>query len=85
MNWSLDPVAEVPPMVVTVISTATAEPAGDAAVMEVALLTVKLAAAADPKLTAEAPLRFVPVMVTDVPPASGPLSGETEFTEGAGV
>ena len=38
----------------------------------VAELTVKLVAAALPKLTAVAPVKLVPVMVTDVPPAAGP-------------
>ena len=38
MNWSAAPVALVPPGVVTVTSTAPALPAGDVAVIEVALL-----------------------------------------------
>ena len=40
MNWSAAPVALVPPGVVTVTSTAPPLPAGDVAVIEVALLTV---------------------------------------------
>ncbi len=47
-------------------------PAGEVAVMEVALLTVKLVAAVAPNFTALAPVKLVPVMVTTVPPAVGP-------------
>ena len=43
----------------------------------VAPLTVKEPAAVPPKLTAVAPLRFVPVIVTLVPPAAGPVFGLT--------
>jgi hypothetical protein len=46
---------------------------GDTAVIEVALLTVKLAAATGPKLTAVAPVNPVPVIVTEVPPPVVPL------------
>ena len=75
----------MPPGVVTVTSTAPAEPAGLAAVICVALSTVKLAALAEPNCTAVAPVKLVPVMVTDVPPASGPLVGEMLVTVGPGV
>ena len=50
-------------------------PAGAVAVIEVAELTVTLVAAVVPNLTAVAPARLVPVMVTVVPPAPGPRSG----------
>ena len=68
-------VAEVPPGVVTVTSTVPACRPGEVAVIEVAELTVKAVAAAVPNLTAVAPVRLVPVMVTVVPPAAGPRSG----------
>ena len=42
--------------------------------MVVALLTVNVVAAVAPKFTALAPVKFVPVIVTDVPPAAGPCS-----------
>jgi hypothetical protein len=80
VNWSAEPVALVPPAVVTVTSTVPV-PAGDVAVIELALLTEKLAAV-PPKFTAVAPVKFVPVMVTLVPPVAGPLVGETEVTVG---
>ena len=72
----------MPPTVVTVMSTVPV-PAGDVAVIWVALLTVKPAAAVAPKVTAVAPLRLVPVMTTDVPPDVGPAVGETAVTVGA--
>jgi hypothetical protein len=77
-------VALVPPAVVTVTLTVPL-PDGDVAVMEVELLTVKLAVFPEPKSTALAPVRFVPVTVTDVPPAKGPADGLTEVTVGTKV
>jgi hypothetical protein len=54
------------------------------AVMLVALTTTTFVAAAPPIVTV-APLRkFVPLMVTDVPPAMGPDAGEMLPTVGAG-
>ena len=60
-----------------------AEWAGDVAVICVELLTVKDVAAVPPKLTAVAPVRFVPLIVTLVPPAVEPVFGETPVTVGA--
>ena len=54
------------------------------AVIWVALLTVKLVAVVAPNLTAVAPVRLVPVIVTLVPPAVGPAVGLTEVTVGGG-
>jgi hypothetical protein len=51
-------------------------------VIEVELFTVKLVAGVAPKLTAVAPVKFVPVMVTDDPPAAGPLTGLILVTTG---
>jgi hypothetical protein len=78
-----EPVALVPPEVVTVTSTVPAAPAGAVAVIWVALLTVKPVAAFAPKLTAVAPVNPVPLIVTLVPPAVGPDAGLTPVTEGA--
>ncbi len=75
-------VALVPDGVVTVTSTGPAAPAGLVAEIEVSLLTVELVAAVPPKLTAVAAAKLVPVMVTEVPPAVGPLLGATELTVG---
>ena len=44
-------------------------PGGAVAVMLVALLTVKPVAAEAPKFTPVVPMKFVPVMLTAVPPA----------------
>ena len=83
MNLSLTLVALVPPAVVTVMSTALADPAGVVAVICVALLTVKLVAAVPPKAMALAAVTLVPVMVTTVPPAVGPFEGLMAMTVGA--
>ena len=74
--------ADVPPGVVTVISTVPA-PGGDVAVIDVAELTVKLVALAAPNFTALALENPVPVMVTDVPPVVAPAFGATAVTAGA--
>jgi len=50
--------------------------------MDVAEVTVKLLAATDPNITAVAPLRSVPVIVTKVPPTILPFVGEMELTVG---
>ena len=59
--------ALVPASVVTVTSTVPT-PAGEVAVIWVALSTVKEPAALLPNLTAVAPEKLVPVMVTLLPP-----------------
>jgi len=51
-------------------------------VIEVALLTLNEAALVLPNLTAVAPVKLAPVIVTLVPPAVGPLFGEIEVTAG---
>ena len=43
-----------------------------------------VAAAVAPNFTADAPVKFVPVTVTEVPPALGPDDGLTAVTVGAG-
>ena len=43
------------------------------------------AAAKPPKTTLVTPVKFVPVMVVEVPPAIGPEVGEIEVTVGAGT
>ena len=72
----------MPPAVVTRTSTVPL-PAGEVAVIDVAELTVKLVAAVAPNVTAVAPVKPVPVIVTEVPPAAGPDVGEIEVTVGA--
>jgi hypothetical protein len=81
VNWSLAPVALVPPAVVTVISIVPAEAAGEVAVIWVAVSLV-IEAVFAPKLTAEAFARFVPVIVIEVPPAVVPEDGLTDVTAG---
>ena len=74
----------VPPVVVTLTVTAPL-PAAVTAVIWVAELTTKLAAAVPPNWTAVAPVKPVPVMTTLVPPAAGPDVGASPVTVGAGT
>jgi len=76
------PFALLPPTEVTVTCTVPAVPAGDSAVIDVAELTVKLFATAEPNLTAVAPVKLVPVIVTLVAPVAGPSCGSTFVTVG---
>ena len=73
VNWLDEEEAEVPVGVVTVMFTMPLALGGAIAVREVSELTVKLLAAAVPKLTAVAPVKLVPVRVMLVPPAVLPL------------
>ena len=57
-------------------------PAGEVAVIWVAETTVTPVAAVAPKVTAVAPEKLRPVIVTVVPPASGPDVGEIDVTDG---
>jgi hypothetical protein len=74
-------VALVPAAVVTVMWTVAADSAGEVATTWVAVFDV-IVPAVDPKLTLVAPDRVLPVIVTDVPPAAGPLVGLTPLTVG---
>src|SRR5437867_2519309 len=58
---------------------------GATAVMLVSETTVKSVAATAPKLTALAPVKLAPVIVTVVPPLDLPAVGVIEVTEGAGA
>jgi hypothetical protein len=73
----------VPPGAVTATSAAPAVRAGVVAVMDVALFTVNALAAVPPNDTAVAPVKLVPVRVTEVPPVVGPVAGETAVIVGA--
>jgi hypothetical protein len=80
----VNPLLRLPlcPLSVTVTATEPALPAGVVAVIWFALTTITLVAAVVPKATAAAAAKFVPVIVTVVPPATGPLFGETLVTVG---
>ena len=75
----------VPPGVVTSTLAVPALPAGVVAVIEVELTTVKLSTVALPIVTAVAPVKLIPVRVTDCPPASGPDDGLRDVTSGPTV
>jgi hypothetical protein len=70
--------------VTTVTSTVPADSGGLIVEIDVAEFTVKVVAD-DPKYTAEVPRKFVPVMVTAVPPPNGPAVGAIADTVGAGT
>ena len=75
-------VALVPPEAATVTSTVPAGPAGAGTVIDVVELTVTGVAAVVPKSTAVTPVKLVPIMVTEFPPAGSPELGLTELTVG---
>ena len=56
--------------------TVPATPAGDVAVIEASVFIMKIAAFV-PNFTPVTPMKFVPVIVTEVPPSAGPKFGET--------
>ena len=60
-----------------------AVPAGVIVVISVSLTTVRLVATVLPKVTAVAPVKPVPMMVTAVPPAVVPDVGEMLVNVGA--
>ena len=62
-----------------------AVPVGVVQVIDVAETTTTFVQAALPTVTAEAPVKFVPVNVIDVPPAVDPDVGDTAVTVGAGA
>jgi hypothetical protein len=53
------------------------------AVIDVALTTTTFVAAVLPNFTVAPVAKFVPVIVTAVPPATGPVFGDTLLTVGA--
>ena len=65
--------------------TVPAASAGATAVICVAEFTIKLVAGMPPKETALAPLKLLPVMVTEVPPAAGPRLVLSDVTTGGGA
>jgi hypothetical protein len=78
---SAAPVALVPPAVVTVTSTVPL-PGGDVTTIWLPVLLV-IDAGAEPNVTVE-PVKFEPLIVTDVPPAAGPEDGLIEVIVGGG-
>jgi hypothetical protein len=69
-------------LTVTVTVAAPALPAGVVAVIVVAFTTTTFVAAAAPNATVAPAAKFVPVIVTPVPPEVGPLAGLTLLTVG---
>ena len=67
---------------VTTIGTVPAARAAVVAVMVVGFTTVGIVAGVPPKVTVTGPSKFVPVIVTLVPPAADPWFGATPVTAG---
>jgi len=71
---------------VSVTTTSTTPPSavwtGVVAAIEVLLTTVTPVAAVPPKLTVAPARKFVPVIVTPVPPVAGPVLGVMDVTFG---
>lgn len=82
MKWSAEEVALVPPDVVTVTSTVRAVCAGEVAVHELEEPQLTAADGVDPKSTVCPIWNPVPVIVTVVPPVTGPAVGLTAVTVG---
>jgi hypothetical protein len=80
----VNPFVKLPlcPLTVTVTVTAPALPAGVVAVIVVLFTKLTFVAAVPPNVTVAPVAKFVPVMVTAVPPATGPLFGDTLLTVG---
>ena len=76
-------VAVLLPDDVTTVTCTEPVPAGETAVMLVAEFKVTLVAAVVPKFTETAPVKLVPMTVTEVPPAVEPLAGPIPDTVGA--
>lgn len=83
----MNPFVSVPlwPFEVTVTFTDPAEPAGVVAVIDVLLATVTFVAAVAPNITVAGETKFVPVIVTTVPPDNGPTFGDVLVTVRAGA
>ena len=82
VKWSAEVASLGPSGVPTVTSTVPA-PIGAWAVIVVLEWTSKLVASRSPNSTDVAVLRWVPVIVTTVPPVPGPSEGSTFVTVGA--
>jgi hypothetical protein len=80
--WSAELVADVPPTVVTVTLTVPAAETGLVTVIEVDELTMNVVATDEPNETVVAPVKFVPVIVTELAEV-GPEVGPTAVTVGA--
>jgi len=80
----VNPAVRLPlcPLTVTVTVTAPALPAGVVAVMVVLFTTTTFVAAVPPNVTVAPAAKFVPAIVTAVPPPVDPLFGDTLLTVG---
>ena len=75
VKLSAETSSDVPPWFVTLTSTAPV-PDGEVAVICVELFLVNVVTLFVPKATVEDSVKLVPVMITEVPPAFGPVDLE---------
>ena len=73
---------EVPPGVVTVTSTVPCAAAGVNSTISVSVTDSKVVTSTDPNDTVVRPSRFVPVIVTVVPPSTEPCCTDSDVTVG---
>jgi hypothetical protein len=85
VNWSAAEVADAPPTVVTTTSTVPADAAAGVTDVIVVEFTSVNDCATEPNISCVAPVKFVPVIVTCVPPVVGPELGLTDVIAGAGT
>jgi len=83
VNWSDNPIVDVPLGVITVISTVPV-PAGEVAVIDVSVGVPVIIPGVLSNFTAVTPVKPVPETVTRVPPTNGPDFGEIPVTAGTG-
>jgi hypothetical protein len=84
VNWSAEDVTEVPPGVVTVMSTVPIDSAGEVAVQRIVDEQLTDVPAVRPNIAVVEPTtKPVPLMLTTVAPPRGPAFGVTEVTTGA--
>jgi hypothetical protein len=83
VKWSLVLVEDVPAAVVTVMSMVPAASGGDVTTIDVSDTTAKSVGCTDPKVTAVAPVKLVPVSTAFVPPSVLPEFAVTDETVGA--
>ena len=76
---------DAPPAVVETVTETVPVPAGTVTVKLVEVTSLTPVPGVEPKSTAGVPVKLVPLTVTVLPPAWGPLFGLTEVTVGAAL
>jgi hypothetical protein len=85
VNWSAATIALVPPGAVTRTSCIPGATCPEEVTVISVSETVRILAGYVPKSTSDVPANPVPLIVTGVPPATGPVVGERPVTTGGGA